>query len=71
MLDRLIQELLHGRREVSIYNTVVELRKHRYLIVQAQEQYIYIHHCFAKAIQEFKEHPSKFTDPGKKHIFSI
>ena len=52
VLDRTVQELLHGADEVNVFETVMELRHHRVLIVQAEEQYIYIHECLLDAIED-------------------
>ena len=51
-IDRLLQELHSGAPSISVFNTVLELRKHRPLMVQTEEQYIYIHLCLADAIRE-------------------
>ena len=51
-IDRLLRQLHSGARSLSVFNTVLELRKHRPQLVQTEEQYVYIHLCLAGAIRE-------------------
>ena len=52
MIDRLLQELAAGAEYINVYDMVMEMRQHRVLIVQTYEQYVYVHECLMKAIEE-------------------
>ena len=52
-IDRLLQELQAGASSISVFDTVMEMRRRRPFMVQNVEQYIYIHLCIVQAIREF------------------
>ena len=52
VLDRILQELAEGAEDISVFDTVMEMRQHRVLIVQSLEQYVYIHECLVDAIRD-------------------
>ena len=52
VLDTLMQRLAKGESEVNVFETVLNLWHKRTRIVQAEEQYVYIHDCLVDAIKE-------------------
>ena len=50
-VDRMLQLLETRPPTVSIFELVLEMRHHRPLMVQTEEQYMYIHECLLRALE--------------------
>ena len=72
VLDYMLQELAAGAQDLSVYETVMYMRRHRVLIVQSLEQYVYIHECLVDAIQEELEKRARaVTNTGEEYTFNM
>ena len=63
-LDRIMQELENNAPGINIYDTVLELRQHRTLMVQTEGQYIYLHDCVVQLIRVLMERRNAATNQG-------
>ena len=59
-----MQELENNAPGINIHDTVLELRQHRTLMVQTEEQYIYPHDCAVQLIRELMERRNVATNEG-------
>lgn len=59
-----MQEIANDAPGVNIYDTVLELRQHRSLMVQTEEQYIYLHDCTVQLIRELMQKRNAATNQG-------
>ncbi|XP_026524087.1 receptor-type tyrosine-protein phosphatase eta-like isoform X2 [Notechis scutatus] len=53
-IDRLIQQM-EMENTVDVYGTVYDLRMHRSLMVQTEDQYVFLNHCVMDIIKSKKE----------------
>ncbi|XP_058014247.1 receptor-type tyrosine-protein phosphatase eta isoform X2 [Ahaetulla prasina] len=53
-IDRLIQQM-EIENTVDVYGTVYDLRMHRSLMVQTEDQYVFLNHCVMDIIKSNKE----------------
>ena len=59
-----MQELENNAAGINIFDTVLELRQHRSLMVQTEEQYIYLHDCAVQLIHELMARRNIATNQG-------
>ena len=54
VLDQILQKLEANALTLDVYGTVLKLRGCRPLIVQAEDQYVYIFDCLEAALKELQ-----------------
>ena len=64
VLDQLLQKLEANALTLDVYGTVLKLRGCRPLIVQAEEQYVYLFDCLEEALNELRT-SRQYMNQGK------
>ena len=54
-VDTLLQAIHKGKRDIDVFNTVLQMRKCRRWMVQDEYQYIYIHECLLSEINQIRQ----------------
>ncbi|XP_076467142.1 receptor-type tyrosine-protein phosphatase H-like isoform X2 [Babylonia areolata] len=68
-IDRLLLQI-RQRSHVDIFNLVLTMREHRMLMVQSENQYVYIHDCLADALTTDKESDDEQSeDEEDEHVY--